>query len=115
MKRISLVRASTVVAVSYEGRGEWGVTIPGQLAEHGVSFARACQLACQAQHPNLVCYQLDEHTSIVPIAQHPRPPLWGIERDGARVVPMEFAEVEAAARWWERREPQDCDADQAKP
>jgi len=54
MKRINVVRASAIVAVTHEGRGEWGVTIPGQLAEHGLSFARAYQLACRAQDPNFV-------------------------------------------------------------
>ena len=104
MKRITVVRASTAVTVSHEGCGEWGVTIPGQVTEHAVSFARACQLACRAQHPNLVCYQLDEHTRMVPVANHPCPPLWAIERNGVRVVPTEFAEVTFAARWWEDSE-----------
>lgn len=101
MKRISLVRASTAVAVSHEGRGEWGVIIPGQVTEHGLPFAGAYQLASQAQHPNFVHYVLNRHTRIMPVNNHPQPPLWAIERNGARVAPTEFTEVNSAARWWE--------------
>jgi hypothetical protein len=49
-----------------------------------------------------VQYQLGERIFIVPGSNHPFPPLWVIVgRDGVRVVPTEFDEVNAAARWWE--------------